>query len=583
MKKFIAILSVALIAVLCIAGVSAAEDSIVWDFTDPAAAAQWKPSNTTNVETTADGIVVSGEGDDINLTYTADREIMLENYKFVVIEYFGASVGGTLQFYHWTEGCTGNPRFEASTQAGPKGDWRFHKIDLANPPATAKWEGKVTKLRLDPFRGKDAREITIKSVGFYKDAVAYNKAQKAQAEASIAAGQPVLLLNPAITNICFPTAGTQCDITYVDNYAVITSNSGPEEGKGTNGDPHFSVKTDFDGDKWHWMKVRLRNLSVATQFEMHFAAEGTENKITGSSCTHFPITQKDADFVEYIIDVKAANLASQSVNEGVSFTDSVWSGTVSEVRLDCMWKAEPSGQMPTGSQMYIDYVAFFQSEADAKAYTPDASTEIEQPKKNTGAETPIWIFDSEEAVKAQSSSGSDVSYTGGMLRMIPNNSDPILNLLLPYQFDTQEFPILAYRHSTKSKVSVLGVFYSTNSGTDLAESYSPVTINNTGAWSNAIVDLGDLSTYTKGTWNGKVTSMRLDPINGNDPDAVIYLDRVGFFRTKSEAYAFLAEGRSDIDYTASANFKATKQNALIPANTLYSGYNEADFLLSSIT
>ncbi|MBQ9920911.1 MAG: hypothetical protein IJO52_01895, partial [Clostridia bacterium] len=564
MKKLSAILSAVLLSVLCVLFVSAAEDYILWDFSVESDAAQWKPSSTTTVTVTPDGAVIAGEGNDINLKFTPSTELYLDDYKYVVVEYCGATVGGTLQFYHWTEGCTGNPRFESKTQAGDKTSVKQHKIDLSNPPATANWSGKVTSLRIDPFRGTEPRELTLKYIGFFKDQNTFTKFTKAANEAEIVPGQPVVLFNPSINNVCFPTAGTQCTLDFVDNYAVVTSFNGP--GDGGNGDPQFSVPVEFDGDKWHWMKIRLRNLSEATQFELHFAAEGNGGKITGSSCTHFPISTGDADFVEYIVDLKAANMASQSVN-GVSMAESVWSGYVTSLRLDCMWKAEPSGQMPTGSQMYIDYVAIFSSEEDAKNYTPDPSTEIEQPKKNTGAATPIWIFDNEEIVKDQSIAGADVMYTGGMLRMLPNGSDPIMTLKLDVPFDTEEFPIFAYRHNTTSKVSTLGVFYSTDSGTDLSASYSPVTIANNGSWSNTIVDLSDLALYPKGTWSGNVTQMRIDPINGLDEDAVIYIDRLGFFRTTSEAYEFLSQGRSDIDYSESSSFRADLQKSIVPANT----------------
>jgi len=583
MKKLTSVLLVVLMVVILALSVSAAEESIVWDFSNPDDVAKWTPSKTTNVAVSDSGALISGEGNDINLTYTADMEIMLQDYMYFVVEYAGATRSGGFQFYHWTEGVSGNPRLDGSTKIGDAETVMSHKFDLTTPPATASWSGKVTKLRVDPVRGSDPREIIVKSVGLYKDKATYEKSIKAAAEAAILPGQPVLLFNPGAENVCFPTTGSSCFITFENNYAVINSLEGPEEGNGLKGDPNFSVGVDFDGDTWHWMKVRLRNLSDATRFEMHFASEGSGGKIVGATCTQFPITSKDADFVEYVIDLKKANLDSQNVNAGVSLTESVWKGLISTIRFDCMWMAEPSGQMPTGSQMYIDYVAFFRSEEDAKNYVPDPSTEIEQPKKNTGAANPVWIFDNEAIVKNQSTSGSDVMFSGGMMRLIPTNSDPMITLQLTTPFDSAEFPIFAYRHSTTSTVGTLGVFYSTDTGVDLSDSYSPVTITRNGTWSNTIVDLSDTKLYPKDTWSGNIVSMRIDPINGNDTNATIYIDRMGFFRTKSEALKFLSQGRSGLDYNTKASFKDTLQTSLVPANTLYDGYNEAEFLLSSTT
>ncbi len=60
MKKITALLSVVLMVVLCALSVAAAEDYMVWDFTDEADVAQWKPSSTTKVTVTENGAVISG-------------------------------------------------------------------------------------------------------------------------------------------------------------------------------------------------------------------------------------------------------------------------------------------------------------------------------------------------------------------------------------------------------------------------------------------------------------------------------------------------------------------------------------------
>ena len=54
-------------------------------------------------------------------------------------------------------------------------------------------------------------------------------------------------------------------------------------------------------------------------------------------------------------------------------TDSTWEGTVSDIRLDCLYKEGKSGMVPDGAEMYIEYLAFFATEEDANAY---AATEM---------------------------------------------------------------------------------------------------------------------------------------------------------------------------------------------------------------
>ena len=109
MKKLTVVLSFILLAVLCVLSASAAEDYIVWNFSDPVVAAKWTPSGSTQTEVTEKGLKIYGEGDDLNISYKADSEIILDNYKYLMIEFTDSDVGGGMQLYHWTEGCTGNP------------------------------------------------------------------------------------------------------------------------------------------------------------------------------------------------------------------------------------------------------------------------------------------------------------------------------------------------------------------------------------------------------------------------------------------------------------------------------------------
>ncbi|MBE6688677.1 MAG: S-layer homology domain-containing protein [Ruminococcaceae bacterium] len=581
MKKVTAFLFCAIILFVCMLSVSAA-DYVIWDFTDPIAASEWTGTPEAELEITEHGLKISGEGDNLNISVKVNEEVLLDDYSYVVFEYTGSDVGGGFQLYHWTSTSTGFPYISSYSGSCDVGVVRQHIFDLkATPFETAHWTGKLTNLRIDPFRNQTRREMIIKSLGFFKDADTYDTYVKEKASAAIPYGQPIMLYNPALTNPIFPLTGSNCVIDYKDNYAIVTSTNGPEEKAGNTGDPNFSVNAGFDGTRWQWMKIRLKNLSEATHFEMHFVSDATNGTLTGASCTHFPISSFDEEFVEYIVNVKDANLNSQSVNNNI-LEDTMWKGNIRQIRFDCMWKAEPSGQMPTGSQMYIDYIGFFRSEAEAKAFTPDPSTEIEKAKKNTGAPTPTWIFDNEEIISTISTWSVDLSLSGGALKVIPTTEDPCLEMRLPFTFDSAEFPIFAYRHKTDSTVGVLAMFYSSDKGANPSNTNVGISVDNSGVWSNVIVDM---STHerAKETWHGNITGLRIDPINGLDLEAEIYIDRFGFFRTRGEAMAFLNEGITAMDYSKPAAFTADYQKAIIPGGTLYEGYKESDFLLSSTT
>jgi len=584
MKKLSVLLTVLMLMLLCVS-VSAAEDMIVWDFSNADDVAKWVPSKTTNVEVTADGAIISGSGNDINLVFTpAEGEVInLENYAILAIGYEKSTHGGNLQFYHWTVGCDGNPRAETSIKSNNTGSAKFDFSRDASGGANAKWSGQVTKLRLDPFRLEDERSIVIKYVGIFKDNATFATFTTggSQKPVEVAPGDPGFILNPNKDNAALGISGTNSTFEYVDNYAIMTSLNGPEENEKNVGDPYVAIKSNFDGDKYPWVKIRIRNLSDATQFEMHFASTATEDKVTGATCTHFPITSGDSDFVEYIFNVKDQNLASQQINN-TGLTTSAWTGTISTVRLDCMWKAEPSGQMATGSQMYIDYVGFYATEEEAKAHTPEEKPE--EPRKNSGKDAPKYIF-SETNLDTIAFGGSDVGHEGGVLRVTPVSHDPTIsfNLSDEQEFDTAEFPYFAMRYNYDTKVATAGLFFTTSDLPDLSDkSYSPFTVVTTPGWNNVIVNLGDFTTYTKGTWTGICNSFRLDPINGNDTEATLYLDRLGFFRTITDAHKFLSEGVTDFDYSLGATFTGTLQKSIVPAGSLYEGYKKEEFMLSSV-
>ena len=552
-------------------------EKVVWDFSKQEDSEQWKPSNTTTVQVTSEGTVISGTDDGMNLTYTAQREnpIYLEDYEIAVITYKDATTDGRMQLYHWTDTSSGNPRLEKTTV---KGKEVTEKFDLKNSkPSTAHWDGKVVRFRFDPMRGDGQRSMTLVSIALYRNALAYNKALMTGDDYGEAEnGQPIKLYNAGVTNMSLGFGGANSEITYENNYAVITSRNGPEDG-GV-GDPNFYVGADFDGDKYPWMKIRLRNLSDATHFEMHFASDGNNNSLNAASCTRFPISSGDADFVEYVVNVQNANKETSG--------NSIWTGNIFQIRFDCMWKAEPSGQMATGSQMYIDYIGFFATEEEAKAYTTAPETEIENSKANSGKAGPTWVFDNDEILEKWTFTGADISLEGGILCIRPNSSDPTMRYELngDERFDTKEFPYFAYRHSTKSKVTVGGMFYTTTNLTALTDaSFSRIPVPNDGKWVNTITDLSDFGNYPKGNWNGTATLIRLDPVNAEDKDAVIYIDRMGFFRTAHEDYAFLSEGKKDekIDYSKRSFIKNEEQKVIIPGGTLSEGYDKNQYLLSS--
>jgi len=198
---------------------------------------------------------------------------------------------------------------------------------------------------------------------------------------------------------------------------------------------------------------------------------------------------------------------------------------------------------------------------------------------------PVWLMSNKEAAEEWRVTGAEVDTEGGFYRISPTTRDPmmIVNLNPEKQFYAQDFPYFAYRHSTDSLVDDGALFYTTDLLTKITDaSYSAFRITHDGSWSNVIINLGDTQIYKKGNWKGTVTSIRLDPINDNDTNATILIDRMGFFRTRADAENFLNAASGEYDYTARTAFLGEKQKAIIPGGTLYIGYKKDDFMLNSI-
>ena len=393
----------------------------------------------------------------------------------------------------------------------------------------------------------------------------------------VVAGEAVFSLSPSVYEQCF-SSPSDCAITYADSYATVTSNNGPGTTEISNGDVYAKVvPTPFDGDAFPWIKLIIKNRSAADVFEFHFASAATGDSLTASTCTHFPIKTNDSDFQEYIFNIKEYNLSSQNINSDVKLDKSVWSGLISTVRFDFMWVAEPSGQVPNGYEMDVRYIGFFASEEEAKAHV------FEESSSNSNVvgwdDTFTWILDNDVDVAAFVPASAEVNIEGGALKIIPTGSDPMVILDIPEDrglLNSDEYRYMAIRTKTRSDISGGAVFITTDKNTSFSgKGYSSYNLNNDGKWQQIIIDMKTGNNF----WSDGaiVKQIRIDPINGEDLDADVYLERVGFFKDSHEALNFVSEEIPEFGITY---FYGNTYKTIVPANVLTYGYNKADYLLA---
>ena len=113
----------------------------------------------------------------------------------------------------------------------------------------------------------------------------------------------------------------------------------------------FALRTDVPSvDKMRYMKIRIKNLNDnATDFRIYASIN---EKALGDAWTRVKF-DKDPEWREYIFDI----------TKGDGFNASNWKGVVSWLRFDLGWDYGSSSD-----NFAIDYIAFFESEAKAKAY-----------------------------------------------------------------------------------------------------------------------------------------------------------------------------------------------------------------------
>ena len=167
----------------------------------------------------------------------------------------------------------------------------------------------------------------------------------------------------------------ECEIDWDKNMLHMTS-----IGK----DPRVAIRP-FDEitcEDYPWMKIGLMNPSDSTVFEMHYKTY--DKGIDGKHVVHFPISSKDTERKEYVVNIPETNLATApeiNPEQAEGMTESTWLGDLEYIRLDCLYFDKPSGEVPEGTEFYVEYVALFKTKADADAFDIAAY-------RNKAAQTP---------------------------------------------------------------------------------------------------------------------------------------------------------------------------------------------------
>lgn len=182
-----------------------------------------------------------------------------------------------------------------------------------------------------------------------------------------AAAEPNLLWDFGVDSDIEDYLGAPNSLTYeaVDDYFIFTA---------TGNDPYIPVNISVDDvSKVLWAKARVKNPGPATAIELFGATNG--RSLAGPECTHIDIAANSDEWLTYIIYIPDENVKTVNAYKAEEhhITEPYWEGTVEFIRLDAMWQegddgSDSGGSMANGDQIYIDYIAFFATEADAQAF-----------------------------------------------------------------------------------------------------------------------------------------------------------------------------------------------------------------------
>ena len=163
----------------------------------------------------------------------------------------------------------------------------------------------------------------------------------------------------------------------------------------TMGDLYASVE-DFseygvDGSRHKYIKARIKNESAAPHFEIHFAAPNMGFHV--STSVSFDINP-NSDYTDYVWNVEEYSKKyypkrPADVDDPDNWPNYWQDGLISGLRLDFMYYEESGGRAKTGDKIYIEYIAFFETEAAANAFT------------FTPARTPAQIEEARAAAEAE--------------------------------------------------------------------------------------------------------------------------------------------------------------------------------------
>ncbi len=339
------------------------------------------------------------------------------------------------------------------------------------------------------------------------------------------------------------------------------------------GDTNFYINSIADGDMeasdYPYMAFSVKNPTDATEFEGHF---GTNlHPISGSTVFHADIEPNMTEYKTFIVNMPQSNHdnvnrinapGGLSDQEGATANmvaemedgESFWEGTVTTMRFDSIYRSGRSGEAQDGDTMYIAWMAFFETEEDAKNYKgPEHSSErtpapTRDPSTIDMKPFNLLVFDTEDYDDFfnPTSQISEIyfddekkCYSIDVMSGIDPNVELLFDMFLDEEVPCDEYKILQFaaRVNTAEGNKSGSFYYSTDKHGGYNEPQN-IIYNYATTDEIQVVNI-DLSRAA--AWSGTALKCRFDMFTSCNEDTTFDLYYMAFFSNKDAADAFAAE------------------------------------------
>ncbi len=375
---------------------------------------------------------------------------------------------------------------------------------------------------------------------------------------------PEFYLNGPITINRF--ANLSSNITATDSTEEFTFSP-------TSNDPivniSLSEKEQFKAEDFPFVALKMSVKSALTTGGFFFGTSQFPGP-QGDDYSQFDIVN-DGTMTDYIVDM-------------TSFKHGRWKGTVNKFRVDPI---NPSGNGSGSTEpdleavITIERIGFFATREDAEAFLKKdaASNKITE---TPTAEPVKWDFvENPDLIDTWFTSGGLGAKEFGFFKVESTTTDVHIDKELgnDEKIDADNLKYFAYRYNAKNTTGTAGFFFTNQNHTKITDAtFTPFSITGDGTWRNVIYDI---STASHQNWKGTIDSFRLDVSNPSKVDSVIYIAKMGFFSTYTEALEFLKASNKDFDYSTETTISDTMYRTHIPANTLSADYDENEYILQN--